>query len=487
MERGCGRRAARRGARPGDSGRFGPGVQCAAHDARAGTGTDRHHEETGTEMRLLVGLLTACAVTTAAAQQRVPTPAADQTLDRIVAIVGTRPILASQIEEEMVQQQAQGQTLPTDSAGLATMRRRILDRLVELEILVQQAQRDTAIKVTDQEVLDQVEQTYQNVRKQFSTENDFRDQIRQARFGSVEEWRRWLADEQRRQLYAQRLIEAQRQKGKLRPIPPPDAQMREFWEQNKEQQPKRPARVSFRQIVIKPQPDSVSKARSYQLAESLLVVLRHGADFAAVAKRFSEDTSTREQGGELGWFRRSVMYKTFEDVAFRLRPGEISDVVETPFGYHIIKVERVQPAEILARHVLIMPDISPAQVEAARRLADSIHAALSRGSSFDSLARGAADPEEPKLAEDVPVTQMPQEYQDLLAKDTTVGRKPVVTIGAGTPRPKFVVFEVTQRHPDGDLAFDDVKMRIKEILSNDLAIRHYVDQLRRKTYVDIRL
>jgi len=77
-------------------------------------------------MRLLVGLLTACAVTTAAAQQRVPTPAADQTLDRIVAIVGTRPILASQIEEEMVQQQAQGQTLPTDSAGLATMRRQIL-------------------------------------------------------------------------------------------------------------------------------------------------------------------------------------------------------------------------------------------------------------------------------------------------------------------------------------------------------------------------
>jgi len=75
---------------------------------------------------------------------------------------------------------------------------------------VQQAERDTSIKVTDQEVLDQVEQTYQNVRKQFTSENDFRDQIRQARFGSVEEWRRWLADEQRRQLYAQRLIEAQR-------------------------------------------------------------------------------------------------------------------------------------------------------------------------------------------------------------------------------------------------------------------------------------
>src|SRR5260370_40045413 len=144
----------------------------------------------------------------------------------------------------MVQAQAQGQTIPTASVGRQTMRRQVLDRLVELELLVQQAQRDTTIKVTDQEVLDQVEQTYQNVRKQFTTENDFRDQIRQARFGSVEEWRRWLADEQRRQLYAQRLIEAQRQKGKLRPIPPTDAPMRQFWHKNKTQQTRRPAQAS---------------------------------------------------------------------------------------------------------------------------------------------------------------------------------------------------------------------------------------------------
>src|SRR5213593_5106180 len=105
-------------------------------------------------MRAVLVLVVACAATTVAAQQR---PAPEQTLDRIVAIVGTRPILASQIDEEMVQQQAQGQPLPTDSAGRATLRRQILDRLVELEILVQHAERDTTIKVTDQEVLDQVE------------------------------------------------------------------------------------------------------------------------------------------------------------------------------------------------------------------------------------------------------------------------------------------------------------------------------------------
>lgn len=418
----------------------------------------------------------------AAGQQQLPRP-----IDRIVAVVGTRPILASQIDEEIVRFQAQGGQLPTDSTGRAKLRRQILDRMVEEELVVQQAQRDTTVKVTEQEVLDAVEQTYQNARKQFTSEVEFQTQLRAVGLGTVEEWRRQLSDDQRRRILQDRLFEALRQKGKLKPIPPTEAQMRDFWESNRAQQPKRPATVSFRQIVIKPQPDSVARARAYQLAESLLVVLRHGADFAAVAKRFSGDTASREQGGELGWFRRGVMFKQFEDVAFRLRPGEISDLVETPFGFHIIKLERAQPAEILARHVLIMPNVTPAQIAIARRLADSVHAALTRGASFDSLAKIAADPEEPKLAEDAPITEVPQEYQQVLASDTTVGLKPVVTIGAASARPKFVVLEITRRHPEGELAFDDVKVRIKEILSNDLAIRHYIDQLRRQTYIDVRL
>ncbi|MFN2571824.1 MAG: peptidylprolyl isomerase [Gemmatimonadales bacterium] len=431
-------------------------------------------------MKRLIVLLLVLAIRTAAAQQPV---------DRIVAVVGTRPILASQIEEEMVQAQSQGQQIPTDSAGQAAMRRQILDRLIELELLVQQAQRDTSIKVTDQEVLDQVEQTYQNVRKQFSSENDFRDQIRQARFGSVEEWRRWLADEQRRQLFAQRLIETQRQKGKLRPIPPTEAQMREFWEENKSQQPRRPATISFRQLVVRPMPDSVARRTAYARAESLVVELRHGADFANAAKRFSGDSASATQGGELGWFRRGVMVKEFEDVAFRLRPGEISPVVETSFGFHIIKVERTQPAEILARHILIMPEVTAGQVTLARHLADSLHDVLANGhgASFDSLAKAFADPLEPRLAEDAPLTDVPPEYQQLIATDSTLGLKPVVTIGPQTPRPKFVVLEVTARHPAGELSFDDVKLRIRQSLSDQLGIRHYIDQLKRQTYIDIRL
>ena len=407
-------------------------------------------------------------------------------VDRIVAIVGSKPILASQVEEQLVLAQAQGLKMPTDSAGRDAVRRQVLSQMVDEELIVQQAERDTTIKVTDQEVQDQVEQTVQNVRKQFGSTADFQAQLRAAQFLSEEEWRRWLADQQRRGILQQRLLDQLRQKGKLRPIPPTDAQLRQFWEENKTRQPKRPAAISFRQIVIAPQPDSAAKARARQLAESLVVVLRHGAKFADVAKQFSADSASREQGGELGWFRRGVMVKEFEDVAFRLRPGDISDPVPTDFGYHIIQVERVQPAEVLARHVLITPTISAAQIALARQAADSVHDALLRGASFDSLARRYGDPEEGKVVPDLPLSQLPPDYQRAIGSDSVPGLKPVFEIGADSKRPKFVVFELTKRLPEGELSFDEVKDRIRESLGQQLTVQHYLDTLRRTTYVDLR-
>ena len=407
-------------------------------------------------------------------------------VDRIVAIVGTKPILASQIEEQVVLAQSQGMKLPADSAARDAMRRQILSQMVDEELLVQQAERDTTIKVTDQEVQDAVEQTVQNVRKQFATIPEFQAQLRAAGFVSEEEWRRWLADQQRHSILQQRLIDELKSKGKLRPIAPTEAQMRQFWEENRAQQPKRPAAISFRQIVIVPKPDSAARARALQLAESLDVVLRHGGNFAEIAKKYSGDSASREQGGELGWFRRGVMVKEFEDVAFRLRPGDISPVVETEFGYHIIQVERAQPAEILARHVLVQPAISPAQIAIAKRQADSVHDALAAGAPFDSLARRYSDPNEPKLADALPVSQLPPDYTAAVGNDTVPGLKPVFEVGATSPRPRFVVFELVRRLPEGELSFTEVKDRIHEALGQQLALKHYLELLRRTTYVDVR-
>src|SRR5438046_9495787 len=190
--------------------------------------------------------------TPAAAQGRAAT---DRPVDRIVAVVGTRPILASQVEEQIVLAQSQGQKVPEDSAGRDAARRQVLSHMVDEELPVQQAERDTTIKVTDQEVQDAVEQNVQQVRGNYQSELEFQNQVRLA-FGSIEAWRRVLTENQRRATLRQRLLEGLQQQGKLKPIAPSDAQMRQYWEANKGQLPKRPPVVSVRQIVITPQPDS---------------------------------------------------------------------------------------------------------------------------------------------------------------------------------------------------------------------------------------
>src|SRR5437879_1581760 len=128
----------------------------------------------------------ALAAAALAAQGRSATARA---VDRVVAVVGTKPILASQVEEQLVLAQSQGAKVPEDSAGRDAARRQILSQMVDEELLVQQAERDTTIKVTDQEVQDAVEQTVQNVRKQFTSITEFQAQLRAAGFWSEEEWR----------------------------------------------------------------------------------------------------------------------------------------------------------------------------------------------------------------------------------------------------------------------------------------------------------
>ena len=105
---------------------------------------------------------------------------------------------------------------------------------------------------------------------------------------------------------------------------------------------------------------------------------------------------------------------------------------------------------------------------------------------FDSLARRYGDPSEPKLADALPISQLPPDYEKAIGPDTLPGLKPVFEVGIGTVRPRFVVFELMKRLPEGELGFDEVKDRIRDGLGQQLAIKHHLDLLRRTTYVDVR-
>ena len=407
-------------------------------------------------------------------------------VDRVVAVVGNRPVLASQVDEEIFSRQSQGAKLPTTPEGLQSVRKEIVASIIDEELLLQQAQRDTSITVTDEEIASGVEEQVRKVRSNFTSEVDYTAELRKAGFQTPEEYRRWLTDQQRRAAFQNRLVEKLRNDGKLKPVAPTEKEMKQFFDQQKATLGSRPATLSFRQIVVTPAAAQAAKDRTKAQADSIVLELRKGADFATAARRFSQDPGSKEQGGSLNWFRRGVMVPEFERVAFALKPGVVSDPVESPFGYHIIQVERVQPGEVQARHILLVPEIDSAHVARSRVLADSVHAALMAGASFDSLQRLYHDRSAERAAENVPVTKLPENYAKTIGDAGAGTILPVFTMPGSGGREQFVVLQVTNRRPEGEIKYEDVRDRIRQQLGEQLAIRRYLDGLRRATYVEIR-
>jgi len=424
----------------------------------------------------------------AAAPAGARAPLRDTTLvvDKVVAVVGNHPILASQVDEEIFARQSQGLKPPSSPAELAALRKAVIESIVDEQLMVEEAERDTTIKVTDQEVADGVEQQIKKVRSNFSSEVEYAAELKKAGFQTPEEYRRWLFDQQRRAALQNRLIEERRGSGKLKSVVPTEQEMRKYFDAQKSTLEKRPATISFRQIVVAPQPSVDEKQRAYQQDDSIAQGIRRGGDFAVAAKRFSMDSGSRELGGSLNWFRRGAMVPEFERVAFSLKPGVVSDPVETPFGYHIIQVERSQPGEVQARHILIMPEITEQEGDSARKLAESIYQSLKTGANFDSLQTRYHDRPEEREARDVPMTKLPPAYTQAIG---TSGEgaviQPFALEGAGS-RVKYAVVVITARRPEGDVRYEDVRDKVRQQLGEQLGVRRYLDALRRKAYVEIR-
>ena len=411
-------------------------------------------------------------------------------LDRIVAVVGDQPITMFDLQERLIQRQQQlRQPLPTDSSELKDLERQTLNEMIDEELLLQQA-KEQKIEVSDNDINATVDKQIKDIRSRFTSEAEFRSELAKAGLGTPEEYRRLLTGQLRKQQLQEKLMAKLREDNKLIPANVTDEEVQEAYERNRASMPPKPASVTFRQIVIAPKPTPKAREAARQKAESLLAELKSGANFELLAKRESMDPSTKDIGGDLGWQRRGFYVPEFDRWVWALPPGELSPVVESPFGFHIIRVDRVNASEAKARHILIRPKLDSADVARAVAEADTVAKQWAAGASFDSLARkhhDYASKEETSLLTPFPRDSLPESYQRAFA-----GKKAgdIVTFEIPDPSrgvPKVVVAQLVTVDPGGERTLPEMKELVRSQLQQEGAIRRYLDELRKRTFVSIRL
>jgi peptidyl-prolyl cis-trans isomerase SurA len=423
------------------------------------------------------------AQTPAVATQPVPSALP---IDRVVAVVGDQPVLWSDVLTAINQRRAQGMQLPTDTAGQNALARTVLGELVDEEILVQKA-KEMKLEVTDADITASADRQIKQVRSQFASDEEYRNELKKAGLGSAEEYRKSLIEQYRRTNLQQKAFAELRKKAK--PVNVTEEDVTAAFEKSRTELQKRPASITFRQIVVAPKASPAAKAKAKAHIDSLLVEIRKGGDFELIAKRESMDPGTKQLGGDLGWNRRgSGLVPEFEAMMFALRPGEVSPVIETAFGYHIIKVDRVQSAEVKARHILIAPVVDSADVAAAKVEADTVAAQWRRGVPYDTLVLKHHDATEEKgVLQPFPRDSLPASYTAAVA--TAKAGDITAPFQLANPRgqPKYAVLQIVTATDAGEYKESEIREQIRAQLSDERSIRQLLDEMRKQTFVSLRM
>ena len=266
-----------------------------------------------------------------AAQPAAPTPPKPMPaqLPAVLARVNGEDVTKADFDRLITNMEASARQ-PVPAERRDEIFRKALDQLVTYKVLSQET-RARKIDVTDEEV----ESTIKQMRSQLPNEQEFKKALA-ARGVTLER----LKSDTRLDISINKMMEAEAATQSA----PGDAQVRDFYDKNpdkfKQDEACRASHILFK---VEESADAATKKKVRDQAESVLKQVRAGADFAQLAKKYSADGSAQE-GGDLNFFTRGQMVPAFDQAAFALKPGQISDIVTTQFGYHIIKVTERRPA-----------------------------------------------------------------------------------------------------------------------------------------------
>ena len=303
-------------------------------------------------------------------------------VDRIVAVVDKEIITESDLQERLSYIALQSRMDPK-TPGL---RKQVLDGLIADKLVLAQAIIDS-VTVTDDEVTRMLDQQFQNFVRQAGSEQ----QLEKVYGKPIARMKREYKPEMRKQLLIQRVRQQREQN-----ILVAKREVEEFFESYKDSLPKVPEELDLSHIFIVPKPDSALDELTRRKLNTIRDSIVGGGDFADFAHRYSQDGSSAA-GGDLGWAKRGVVFvPEFEQAVFALKEKEVSPVVKTEFGYHLIQLLERRGESVHARHILLRVEKGPVSDSAAVvRLRELRERAL-KAESFAELARKYSEDDETK-------------------------------------------------------------------------------------------
>lgn len=296
-------------------------------------------------------------------------------IDKVVAKVGSEYILLSDVEKQFAYlKQSNPSAVPESKCE-------VLESIIAQKIMVNQAKLDSIV-VADDEVEAQLEFRIENILGQMGNNEEFFQEY----YGqTVNEVKEWMREDLRNQILSERMQSQIINEVNIRP-----EEVVNFYQSiPKDSIPLLNAEVELAEIVMAPEASSASKDSSYaRLLDLRQQIVKDSADFAALAKKYSDDLGSGSKGGELGWTKRGSFVPEFEAVAYNLEKNEISEIVESEFGYHLIQLLDRRGNLIKTRHILITPEVTDDDVERTKRILDSLGTVIMTDSiSFEAAVK----------------------------------------------------------------------------------------------------
>lgn len=278
-------------------------------------------------------------------------------IDQVVAIVGGERILLSDIEQEVLRMKMQG-ALTGDND-----RCQLLEQMLTHKLLVNQSKIDS-IEVNIASIESEIDRRLKYFINQIGSEKALENYFNKPMYEIKDDLREVIEEQQLSQQMRQKIID----KVKITP-----SEVKSFYKNTPtDSLPKIPEQYELQQILIFPPSSAEAK---FQVKEKLLEIrerILKGERFSTLAVAYSEDRASAIRGGELGFRSRDELVKAFADVAFGLKEGQVSQIVETEYGFHIIQMIESKGDKVNVRHILMKPQFSSDMTAQAIAKLDSI-------------------------------------------------------------------------------------------------------------------